>query len=115
MELAAQHGQHVHASHWLAVEQYRNIIAVYFETHGFLEGNRRGLMRRLLEHGGESDNFASGGLGRYPFLLVPLPTGNPPRGRAQHVSLSAGTANLPDALRRAELFVLHLSSQYGRF
>ena len=61
VELAGNSGQHIHAGVRLALEQDGDVVAVHFDAYGFFEGDRAGLMRGVLEHGGETEELAWAG------------------------------------------------------
>ena len=58
VELAAQHGQHVHPGVRLALQQHHDVVAVDLDADRFFERDRLGLMRRLIEHGGKAEELA---------------------------------------------------------
>ena len=58
VELAAEHGQHIHARHGFAFQQNGNVLAVHFYADRLFHGNGAGGMRRLIEHGSEAEKFA---------------------------------------------------------
>ena len=58
MKLAAEHGQHVHPGHWFPLKKNGDVMPVHFQAGGFDQRNGIGLMRCLLQHGGEAKKFA---------------------------------------------------------
>ena len=102
VKLAAQHGQHVHPGVRLALQQNGDIVAVHFQAHSLFQRDGLGLMRRLVEHGGEAEKLALRRLVDDDFLVVLVHGGDPHRAGDHDVSLSARIADLPDALARSE-------------
>ena len=57
-----EYGEHVHAGVRLALDQDEDVVAVHLDADGLFGGDGLGLMGRLLEHGGEAEEIARGGL-----------------------------------------------------
>ena len=108
MKLFAQHGQHIHSGHGLALQQHRNVVAVHFDAGGFL--HRRGvrLVRRLLQHGRETEKFTVAGLVHHHFLMIFVHGGHAHLAGKHHIGVAVGVAYLVDALQRHKFFHLHL-------
>src|SRR5437899_10321569 len=111
MELTAQQGQHIHSRERLAFEQNSYVLPAYFEANRFFEGNSAGLVRRLLEHGGETKELAMSRLINNHFLLILVHGGDPDLPGNHYVSLSTRVADLVDALTRGESLELDLPGQ----
>ena len=91
MELAAEHGEHVHAGVRLALQQHRDVVAVDLDAGGFFERERVGLVRRLLEHRREAEKLAVRRLIDDDFLMVLVDGGDPDLAGNHHVGLAAGS------------------------
>ena len=95
----------------LALQQRGDIVAVDFEALTFLHGDGLGLMRGLIEHGGETEELSLGGLVHDDLLLILIDGRDPHCTGDQDVRLSARVANLPDALAGSESLELDLRGQ----
>ena len=102
VELASEHGQHIHAGVRLALQENRDILAIHFEANCFLERHGVGLMRGLVQHGGEAEKFAEGRLVYHNFLIVFVDGGDPHTPGNHHVGTAAGFANFVNALSRSK-------------
>ena len=91
MKLTAEHGQHVHAGHGLALQQHRDVVAVDLNADGFLLCDRGGLMRRLLQHRRETEELALRRLIHDDFLVIFVHRCDPDRARDHHVRLPPGS------------------------
>ena len=58
MELASQDAKHFHAGQGLALQENGDVLAVHFDADGLVDGDGVGLVRSLLEHGGEAEKLA---------------------------------------------------------
>ena len=73
---------------------------------------RAGVMRGLLEHGGEAEEFAGHGFGDQHFLLIFVDGGDADLARDQDVGAAAGVAAFVDALARGEMLDVHLGGEH---
>src|SRR5438034_6592992 len=113
MELATQNGEHVHSRVGLALKQDRDIMTVYLNADRFLLSRSHGLMRRLLQHRCEAEEFSGRRLIDHHFLMVFINCGEPDRPRNHHVSLATRVANLVDPLAWREGFHFNLTGKNG--
>ena len=81
VELAPEDGQHVHARHRLALEQGGDVVPTYLQADGVFEGEGVGLVRCLLQHGGEAKKVAVARLIDEDFLMVFVHRGHAHRPR----------------------------------
>jgi len=72
-------------------------------------------MGSLLEHGGEAEEFAVGGLVDDDFLMILIDGGDAHLAGNHHVGLASGVPYFVDALAGRECFQLDLSGQDGGF
>ena len=95
-----------------ALQQSGNIVAVHFQANSLFSRNGVGLMRSLLEHGGEAEKLALRRLVDHDFLMVLVDGRDPHRAGDQDVRSSARIADLPDALARREGLDFDLCGQH---
>ena len=81
VELVPEDGQHVHTRHRLALEQGGDVVPTYLQADGVFEGESVGLVRCLLQHGGEAKKIAVAGLIDEDFLMVFVHRGHAHRPR----------------------------------
>ena len=112
MELTAQRGQQIHSRHRLSAEQDCNVVAGDLQARGFLEGHGAGLVRRLLEHGSETEELAASRLVDDHFLLILVHGEDTHLAGDDHVGRGAGVAYFVDALAGSERFEVHLTCQH---
>ena len=115
VKLPAEHGEHVHSSHGLAFQQHRNVAAVHFNTSGFFQGHRAGLVGSFFEHAGEAKKFAVAGFIDDDFLMIFVDGGHADFAGNHDVGAAAGVADFINALARREFFQFNLRSQDGSF
>src|SRR6266849_3217172 len=113
MELTAEHREHVHSRERLALDKDGNVMTIDFDADGFFERSGAGLMRRLIEHGSETEELAGRGLVHDDFLVVFIHGRNTHSSGNHHVSSSAWVADLIDPLARNEGLQFYLSRQDG--
>src|SRR5689334_15749612 len=102
VELFAENGEHVHAGKRLALQKNGDVIARDLQAGGLFESDGVGLMRRLLQHRGETKEFAVSWLVD-DHLLVILIDGRDPHASGNHdVSLSGGVAYFVNPLAWSE-------------
>src|SRR6267154_4877849 len=111
MKLTSEYSEHVHSGHRLALQQDGNVVAINFDADGFLLRGRGGLMRRLLEHRCEAEEFSLGGLVHDDFLMVLVNGGQPDRAGDHDVGLPAGTADFVNTLSRSKSLEFDLAGQ----
>ena len=97
----------------LALQQGRDVSPADFQTHGFFDGRRIGLMRRLLQHRRESEELAVSRFIYHDFLLILVHSRDADLPGDHHVGLTARITHLVDALPRGEILELHLPRQHG--
>ncbi len=66
----AEHGQHVHASHGLPLKQSGDVVTADLDTGGLFDDERVGLVRGLIQHGGETEKLTVAGLIDEDFLMI---------------------------------------------
>ena len=115
MELPAQHGEHVHARHRLALQQDSDVVAVDLNARCLFDRHRRGLMGNLVEHGGEAEEIAMARFIDHHFLLIFIDGCNPNVAFHHDVGQPSRIADLIDALARSEFLYLNLFRQDGGF
>ncbi len=111
VELAAQHGQHIHPGHRLALQQDRDVVAVHFQADRFFQSDSIGLMRGLLQHRSEAEEFSRGGFIDDDLLMIFVNGSHPDRARDHDIGLPARVADLPDTLARSECLQFYLRSE----
>src|SRR5689334_15042714 len=109
--MTAQRSQHVHPSERFGLQQHSYVMPINFENMCILEGDRAGLVWRLIEHRGEAEEFALLGLGNHHLLLILVDGGEANLARDHDVSPAARIAHLINALAWSEVLDLNLSSQ----
>ena len=77
MKLAAEHRKHVHPGERLALEQDGDVMTIDFDADRFFKRDGAGLMRRLIEHGSETEELAGRGLINDDFLVILIHGSNP--------------------------------------
>ena len=115
MEVPAQHRQQIHPGMRLLLQQHRDVLPLHLNTLRFFQGDGRGLVRRLIQHGSEAEELARIRLGYDHFLLVVVHRSHPHFARRQHVRLGPRIAHFVNALARRERLQFHLSGQHGQF
>ncbi len=96
------------------MQQHGDIVAADLEAGGLLDGERGGLVRSLLQHGGESEELALAGLIHQHLLVIFVDGCHPHLPRHHHVGVFAGLSHLVDALAGSELLQLDLRGQYSQ-
>ena len=97
----------------LRCEQGGNVVAVQFDADGVFHGHRIGLMGRLVEHGGESEEAAVVGLVNQDLLLVLIDGGDADAAGHEDVGLLRWVADFEDALAGGELLQVDLRGENG--
>jgi hypothetical protein len=115
VKLTAQDSEHVHPGVWLALDENGDIVAVHLDAARFLDSNRVGLVRSLLQHGRKTEKLALGWLVDDHFLLIVVHGGNANLAGNHNVGVAAGVAHFINALARGEGFDLHLAAEDGEF
>ena len=77
VKLPPEHGEHVHAGMRLAFQQHDDVVAVHFDADSFFERHGVGLVRRLVQHGGEAEKLARRRFVHHHFLMVLIHGGDP--------------------------------------
>ncbi len=115
VELASQHPKHFHAGQGLALQENGDVLTVHFDADGLVDGNGVGLVRSLLQHGGEAEELAMRGLVDHDFLMLLIDGGHANAAGHHDVSASGGVTHLVDALAGMKCFHFHLAGQDGGF
>jgi len=97
MVLVSECGEQIHSRIRLTNHQCLNVITGNFEADGFFEGSRIRLMRSLLKHGGETEEFAGPGLIDDDLLVIFVDGGDADLARYGDVS-QANISGFVDAL-----------------
>lgn len=113
VELAAHHGEHVEAGLGLAFEKDSDVVAVNLEAGGLFCSHGVGLVRGLVEHGGEAEEAAVGGLVDENFLLVFVKGGDADVAGEENVGAQGGIADFEDALAGGEAGDFDLGGEDG--
>ena len=71
-----RHPKHFHARQGLALQENGDVLTVHFDTDGLVDGNGVGLVRSLLEHGGEAEELAVSGLIDHDLLMLLIDGGD---------------------------------------
>lgn len=114
MDLAALRGEQIHTRHRLPAKQGRNVLPGNLQALGLFERHGAGMVRRLFEHGSETEELTVSRFVDHHLLLVFIHGGHPDLARDHDVGLRSGGAGLVDALARRECLKLDLAGQYGR-
>jgi hypothetical protein len=109
----AEDGKHVHPGMWLALQQDKDVFAIHLYTGGQLAGYGLGLMRRLLQHGGEAEELARNRLVYDDFLMIFVYGGDAHPAGHNYISAVGGGSHLVNTLARFKGAKLHLSGENG--
>ena len=88
-----------------------NVFAVDFNALGFFERDRTGLVRRLVEHGREPEEFSGRRLIDHHFLVIFVYRRYPDGSRNQNVGAASGIADAVNALPGSEPANIHLAGE----
>jgi len=100
---------------WGSRQEGGNVVAVQFDADGVFHGHGVGLMGRLVEHGGESEEAAVLGLVNQDLLLVLIDGGDADAAGHEDVGLLRWVADFEDALAGGELLEVNLGGENGEF
>jgi hypothetical protein len=115
MELAAENGQHIHASQGFSLEKDGDVLAAYLDTLGLIDGKRGGLVDGFLQHGSEAEELAVAGLIDQDLLVILIDGGDVHLAGHQDVGVLAGVTDLVDTLPGSEFLQLDLGGQNCEF
>jgi hypothetical protein len=98
---------------WFSEQQSFDVVTGDFEARGLLERNGARLMLRLIQHGGEAEEFAVGRLVDDHFLMILIDSGDANFAGDGNVSRAARSANFVNALAGSEATYVHLAGEDG--